>query len=314
MSNNNVFITGGSGTLGKELVAQLYNYVEKITIYSRTESRQEEMRALFPEYPDNKMRYILGDVQDLDHLRRAIPGHDTVIHAAAMKFVDRSEYNAQECLRNNVDGTQNVALACAETRVRHAMFVSSDKACAPVSHYGATKMIGERIWTSANNLSPICQFNCVRYGNVVGSTGSVFKKWDALAKQGKPLQITDARMTRYYWHVSDASLFLIKCLRDSDTHNERGCVYVSKMQSYNMDAIAKRFVDATFEYTGLRCLEKLHEDLISSHESGTCYDCDKYYAILPACHDWINNLPKRGELVPEGFSLKSSDSPRDVLI
>ena len=309
---NNVLIAGGSGTLGHALVKQLYDRCNKITIYSRTESRQEAMRDVFPEYPDNRLRYILGDVLDMDHLRRVIPGHDTVIHAAAMKFIDRSEYNGLECIRNNCDGTRNVAIACAECRVRRAMFVSTDKACAAVSLYGMSKAVGERIWTSANNLSPVCHYNMVRYGNVWGSTGSVRKKWEALVAAGRNIQLTDSRMTRYFWTVEEAASFLLTCLG----HDDRGVVYVSKMQSYRMEALAREAIKGTtsqIEYTGLRCLEKLHEDLISEHESGTCYDLGDYYAIYPAVHDWTNNLSIQGQKVPEGFALKSSDNPKDTL-
>lgn len=304
----NVLITGGSGTLGHALVKQLYDKASRITIYSRTESRQESMREVWPEYPDNRLRYVLGDVQDLDHLRRIIPGHDIVIHAAAMKYIDRAEYNIMECLRNNVDGTRNVALTCAECRVQRAMFVSSDKSTSPVSAYGASKLIGERIWTNANNLSPVCKFNSVRYGNVISSTGSVKKKWEALVAAGRNIQLTDSRMTRYFWSPEQAAQFLLTCL-DQDG---RGNVYVSKMQAYRMEDMAREIIKGTscqIEYTGLRCLEKLHEDLISEHESGTCYDLGDYYCIYPAVHDWINNLSIQGTKVPEGFSLKSSDNP-----
>lgn len=309
---NNLFIAGGSGTLGKELVALLYTQCSRITIYSRTESRQEAMRDLWPEYPDNKLRYILGDIQDLGHLRRIIPGHDTVIHAAAMKFIDRSEYNALECLRNNVDGTRNMALACAESKVKNALFVSSDKACNPVSLYGASKMIGERVWGSANNLSRTCKFNCCRYGNVIGSTGSVFQKWSRMSKAGLPITVTHPDMTRYFWLPAEAAVFAISSLQEAQTHNDRGVVYVSKMQSYHLDKIARSYSD-NIMYTGLRCLEKVHEDLISEHESDSCYDCGSYYAIFPVAHDWINNLPVRGDKVPEGFALRSSDNPLEDL-
>jgi UDP-N-acetylglucosamine 4,6-dehydratase len=265
------------------------------------------MRAVYPEYPDNKMRYILGDIQDYDHLMRVIPGHDTVIHAAAMKYIDRSEYNALECLRNNIDGTRSVALACSQCRVQRAMFVSSDKACDPISLYGMSKGIGERIWTAANNLSPVCRFTSVRYGNVHMSNGSVFHKWRLAKDEGRKIQLTDSRMTRYFWTVKQAAKFLLTCL----ANDNRGCVYVSKMLSYRMEPIARSYGE--IEYTGLRCLEKIHEDLISEHESGTCYDHGDYYCIYPAVHDWINNLPIQGTKVPEGFALKSSDNPKEEL-
>jgi UDP-N-acetylglucosamine 4,6-dehydratase len=306
---NAILIIGGSGTLGHALVEKLYPQCRKIIVYSRTEAKQESMRERWPEYPDNRLRYILGDILDLDHLRVVTKGVDAVIHAAALKYIDRSEYNAIECFRVNCQGTVNVAKACAENNVPKAMFVSTDKACCPISNYGASKLLGERVWISSNNLSPVCKFNCCRYGNVYASNGSVFVKWQRLIDSGLPIQLTDSRMTRFFWEAEDAAGFLLEMLEK----NERGSIYVPKMQSYNMLALAKKMNPIRIDFTGLRCSEKIHEDLISIHESPNTRDCGDYYTVYPFIHDWINNLPIEGQMLPDGFAMSSRDGALEDL-
>lgn len=299
----NLFITGGTGTLGHELVKQLYSKCDRITIYSRDEQKQATMAKEWPEYPDNKIRYILGDVRNYNTLLTAMRRSDTVIHAAAMKHIDKCAYNPVEAINTNIFGTLNVLQACVENNVRHAWFVSTDKACGAISLYGASKAVSEQAWISYNNMG-CTAFNIVRYGNVIGSRGSVFNTWDNLADQGKPLQVTHEKMTRFLWTIGSAAEFLILAMNDGSKNGERGCLYIPKMKRFSLLEIARKRSDMV-EITGLRCPEKIHEDLILSAESTTCYDVGSFYIIYPSLHAWAKSVKPRGIKVPEEFKLTS---------
>ena len=301
----NYFITGGTGSVGKELVRQLSELITvgRIVIFSRNESRQAEMAAEFPEGGEAGVRYFIGDICDYDRLLFAMKGSGIVIHAAAMKHIDKCEYNPTESIKNNVFGTMNVARACSELKVSEALFISTDKACSPISAYGAQKYASERFWIGMNNMSST-RFNLVRYGNVRKSTGSFYHKWKTLVAEGKPLPVTSDKMSRFFWNIESAAFFIINCLVDEKSLSDRGCIYVPKMKSEKLIDIAKSISD-NIEITGLRCPEKLQEELICSFEGNNCYDCGDHYILYPDLHEWVGTIVKRGVKCVEGFSLSS---------
>ena len=199
----NLLITGGSGFIGNEIVKQIYDKYDRIVIYSRSESKQAEMKERFPEYPDNKMRYMVGDVRDVTRLTSAMRGIDHVIHAAALKRVETAEYDPAECLKTNVVGTMNVIEACNSAGIKKCITTSTDKAAAPETLSGSSKLCAERLFVSANNLGK-CRFSICRYANVEGSTGSVVELWHRQHNAGIPLTITDVRMSRM-WIQADVA-------------------------------------------------------------------------------------------------------------
>lgn len=298
------FITGGTGTLGHELTRQLYDIADKIIIYSRDEAKHADMQKEFPEYPDNKMRYIIGDICDEKRLSQAMQGADFVYHTAAMKHIDKCTYNPTEAIRVNVIGTMNVAQACRDNNVKSAWFISTDKACGSISLYGSTKSVGEHMWVGFNNIGHSTKFNVVRYGNVLGSRGSFITTWDKLAADNKPIPITHKDMTRFFWTVEDAVDFLLKCDNDANTFGEKGCIYIPKMDRSSIYEMAKNYCE-NVTITGLRCPEKIHEDLILESESLSCYENDDYYIIYPMQHDWSKDCGTRGAKVNDGFSINS---------
>ena len=295
-----ILLTGGSGYLCREIVREIYPYCSRIVIYSRDEGKHQAMASEFPEYPDNKMRYVLGDIQDTGRLAQAMHGCDSVIHAAAYKMIDKCDQrNIEASINTNIIGTMSVAKACAAAGIERAIFVSSDKACLPISAYGAEKFMGERIFVSWNNFST-CKYAAVRYGNVHSSSKSVFQIWESLAKEGKPINVTHPEMTRYFWTGREAALFCIARLEDM----ERGCVYVPKMKGLSLHVEAKKFL-VPINFTGLRTIEKIHEDLINECETPQTYDRGDYWCIYPFDHEWCGEIKKRGTLVDRYFRARS---------
>lgn len=302
----NYFITGGTGSIGHELVAQLLSKPDshRIVIYSRDEAKQAAMAEEYPEGGASGLRYVVGDINDYDRLVYAMRGASTVIHAAAMKRIDTCEYNPLESLRVNVIGSMNVAKACIECGVTISMFLSTDKACNPCSAYGAQKAAVERFWIGMNNMSPRTLFNVCRYGNVYNSRGSVIQKWKEAAASGEPLKITAPEMTRFFWDIDDAAIFILKRINDGEKSFDRGLIYVPKMQTFNMVDIALA-ISKNIEVIGLRCPEKMNEDLISVVEGASTRDQGNHYIIYPLQHDWCRLIIPRGNNVEEGFSLSS---------
>jgi UDP-N-acetylglucosamine 4,6-dehydratase/5-epimerase len=294
-----ILITGGSGTLGRALAQKLNKDGNTIVIYSRGEGAQQAMAQEMPAGGEQGLRYFLGDVADLPRLLLAIKGCEVVIHCAAQKMIDSCEYNSVESIKTNILGTENVMLACNEAGVKQAMFISSDKACNPVSMYGAQKFIGERLFISGNNYGK-CRFNCVRYGNVIASNKSMFHLWEKQAKEGNPITVTHKDMTRFYWGIDEASDFVIEKLQRED----RGCIYVPKMRGSSIYEIAKGY-SQNIIITGLRCPEKLHEEMVSNVESQHCHDNGEYYIIYPGFHHWNNNIKTFGVKVEKNFKLTS---------
>ncbi len=268
MLTGDILITGGSGTLGHAILtaARRESWRCTFTIYSRSESRQAAMRTRFPE-----ARYILGDVRDTDRLAGVLAGHDTVIHAAAMKRLPECEAQPSECIKTNIVGTLNVARAAVLAGVETAIFISTDKACKAITTYGASKLTGEGIWRA---FAPHGRFVGVRYGNVVASTGSVIPIWRDQAARGDPLTITDRRCTRFWMAPSDA----VKLIERA-AELPSGSIAIPKMSALSIPALADMVAPGTaLLETGLRATEKLHEDLV--HEDEEAVDLvNGYYWI-----------------------------------
>lgn len=270
MLAGSVLITGGTGTLGQAIVkwARSHHQNCTFTIYSRSEHRQAEMRA---QYPD--LRYVLGDVKDYPQLAAAVAGHDIVIHAAAMKRLPECEAQPIECFQTNVQGSINVVRACNVGRVARCVGISTDKACAAITTYGASKRAMEGIF---QNVDPTyTTFNLVRYGNVVSSNGSVIPLWRRQLDQGHPLTLTGAYLTRFWMSTEDAV-----CLINRALSQKAGTVSIPKMGSLSLremvDIIAPGAETCDI---GLRSREKIHEDLVHCDE--TAIDAGRYYTLLP---------------------------------
>lgn len=257
----NILITGGTGTLGHAIAraAAVEGWNCRLTIYSRSELRQAQMRAQYPQH-----RYIIGDVTNYASLYAAMAGHDTVIHAAAMKRIPECEAQPYECIRTNVEGSALVARAAVMANVKLCIGISTDKACRAITAYGASKLMMESIW-QAQPPDGYTRFNLVRYGNVVSSNGSVIPSWRQQHAKGRPLTVTDNRMTRFWMSPSDAVDLIVRASREAP-----GTILVPKMGSLSIREMAEIICPgATFSVTGLRSCEKLHEDLVHTDEPAT---------------------------------------------
>jgi len=271
-----------------------------LVVYSRDEGKQAAMARTFPEGGPDGLRYMLGDVCDTERLTMAMRGITHVIHAAAMKMIDKCEWDAFEATRINVMGTLSVVKACMRTGVHRAIYISTDKAPNSCGVYGATKRLGEEIWTHANTYGPT-EFDCVRYGNVRGSNKSVFQTWKALAATGKTIELTSGTATRFFWDVKDAASFCLRAL-ECDT---RGMIYIPKMQSYKMADMARQFTDKII-ITGYRCPEKDHEILWTDWEHQWVRDLGWAYCLYPMIHPWTINMDMRGQPVQQQVTSENS--------
>lgn len=312
LSNKSILITGGTGSLGKELVKTILKKwpdISRLIIYSRDEQKQFQMAQEFPENKFPAMRYFIGDVRDYDRLKRAFIDVDYVIHAAAMKHVHIAEYNPDECVKTNVGGAQNVIKASLESSVKKVVALSTDKACAPINLYGATKLASDKLFIAANNIKgkQDINFSVVRYGNVMGSNGSVIPFF-LKRRADKFLPITDPNMTRFNISLSGGVDMVLHALE----YAWGGELFVPKIPSYKILDIATA-IDPTCEQriVGIRPGEKIHEEMITSSDSFTTYDLGKYYVILPQIPKWdlkefihhFNALK-----VQEGFKYNSGEN------
>ena len=282
LNGKSILITGGTGSLGKHLTKNIlskFPKVKRLVIYSRDEQKQFEMAQ---EYPHNKypaIRYFIGDVRDFERLKKAFSEIDYVIHAAAMKHVPIAEYNPMECVKTNVLGAENVINACMEMGVKNVVALSTDKAAAPINLYGATKLCSDKLFVAANNIKGKAdiKFSVVRYGNVMGSNGSVIPFFMKKKKDGI-LPITDPNMTRFNISLQGGVDMVLHALETA----WGGEIFVPKIPSYKIVDVATAIgPECKQEVIGIRPGEKVHEEMITSSDSFSTYDLGKYYAILP---------------------------------
>ena len=295
-----VLITGGTGSLGKSLVAYLLKEtkVRRVAILSRDE---QNLRMQFQDDP--RLRWFLGDVRDLDRLKRAFHGVDYVIHAAALKQVDTGEYNPMEFIKTNVLGSQNVIDASIDAGVKRVVALSTDKASSPINLYGATKLTADKLFVAANNYSFTygTTFSVVRYGNVMGSRGSVIPFFQEIAAQGKPLPITDLRMTRFWISIESAVKFVI----DSLEMMTGGELYVPRIPSMKIVELANAVAPGSkLVEIGMRPGEKLHEEMISADDSRRTIVLENRYVVTPVVAEW-GYEPPQGLRMPEGQAYRS---------
>lgn len=317
LNNKTILITGGTGSFGKQFVKTIlrdYPNVKKIIIYSRGELKQFNMKQIYPQDNYPQLRYFIGDVRDAERLKRACEGVDVIIHAAAIKQVDTAEYNPDECIKTNVNGAQNVINAALECGVKDVVALSTDKACAPINLYGATKLTSDKLFVAANNISGSknLKFSVVRYGNVMGSRGSVIPFFiDKRDKGAKELPITDIRMTRFNISLQAGVDLVMYAIG----HHLGGELFIPKIPSYRIVDIATAIAPNLPQVeVGIRPGEKLHEEMITMTDSLNTIDIGQYYAILPSItftgkrkkEDYISHY--NAQLVPDGFHYSSDNN------
>jgi UDP-N-acetylglucosamine 4,6-dehydratase len=296
-----ILLTGGTGSFGKAFLPQVLERLPKaVRIFSRDELKQSELRAAFGH---ENIRYFIGDIRDVDRLRRAADGCDLIVHAAAMKQVDTCEYNPFEAVQTNVHGAENIVNAALDVGVPRTIALSTDKAVNPINLYGATKLCGEKIFVQGNTYAagkPV-RFSCVRYGNVVGSRGSVIPLFMRQRETGV-LTITDVRMTRFFITLAAA----VDLVLSSAEQMVGGEIFIPKIPSVRITELASAIApDARQELTGIRPGEKLHEVLLMSDEARHTIDRGDRYAVLPEFHAWSGAELPVGEPLPDGFMYSS---------
>jgi UDP-N-acetylglucosamine 4,6-dehydratase/5-epimerase len=308
LTNSNILITGGTGSFGHEFIKKTlekYN-PKRLVVFSRDEMKQWHMEKLFHEY--KQIRFFIGDVRDKDRLYRALDGVDFVVHAAATKIVPTAEYNPFECIKTNIIGAMNLIDACIDRNIKRVVALSTDKASSPINLYGATKLASDKLFSASNAYSGEhkTKFANVRYGNVMGSRGSVIPLFISQKKQGV-LSITDKRMTRFMITLEDGVKLVWKAFEDM----EGGETYVKKIPSMKIIDLACAVApDADHQIIGIRPGEKLHEQMISEDDSFYTVEYDEYYKILPVINEWATckKRIKDGVKVKEGFSYTSDNN------
>ena len=310
LNDKSILITGGTGSFGHTFVPMtLARYSpRRLVIFSRDEMKQWEMAKQYIEDP--RVRFFIGDVRDKDRLARALDGIDFVVHAAATKIVPTAEYNPFECVKTNVIGAMNLIDACIDREVQRVVALSTDKASSPANLYGATKLTSDKLFVAGNSYSGAhnTRFGVVRYGNVMGSRGSVIPFFLSIADKGM-LPITDARMTRFMITLEQGVELVWHALEDM----VGGEIYVKRIPSMKVTDIARACSpDAEHKIIGIRPGEKLHEQMIGIEDSPYTYEYQEHFKILPAIHNWSNdsNRIKKGKKVPENF-IYASDSNTD---
>jgi UDP-N-acetylglucosamine 4,6-dehydratase/5-epimerase len=309
LNGQKILITGGTGSFGKAFVKNVLNKypdVKKICIYSRDELKQYEMQQEYPEKRYPQLRFFIGDVRDKERLKRACEGIDVLVHAAALKHVPIAEYNPFECINTNVMGAENVIHAALDCGIKKVVALSTDKACAPINLYGASKLCSDKLFIAANNMkgSRELALSVVRYGNVLGSRGSVVpfflnKRFDGV------LPITHESMTRFNISLEEGVEMVLYAIEKA----WGGELFVPKIPSYRILDVAKAIApSAKMEVVGVRPGEKIHEEMISETDSSNTFDCGKYFVINP-CNtqfdlaEWVKHFG--ATKVPEGFNYNS---------
>jgi UDP-N-acetylglucosamine 4,6-dehydratase len=312
LSNKSILITGGTGSFGKAFVHTVlsrYPDVKRLVIYSRDELKQFEMQQLLPPSKYPQLRYFIGDIRDQARLTRALEGIDIVVHAAALKQVPTAEYNPFECIKTNVLGAQNLIEACLDTKVQRVVALSTDKAAAPINLYGATKLCSDKLFVAGNNIkgSRDLRFSVVRYGNVMGSRGSVIPFFAEKRATGV-LPITDPQMTRFNISLQEG----VDMVLWSIEHAWGGEILVPKIPSYRITDVASAVApEAEQKIVGIRPGEKIHEEMITASDSPNTVDLGAYYAILPSGAEYgIDDYCARmnATRVKPGFSYDSGSN------
>jgi UDP-N-acetylglucosamine 4,6-dehydratase len=307
-TDKTVLVTGGTGSFGKKFIRIILDEYQpaKLIVYSRDELKQHEMRVAGFDHPS--LRYFIGDVRDLPRLRRAMQEIDIVVHAAALKQVPACEYNPMEAVKTNILGTANVVDAAIDARVEKVLFLSTDKAVTPVNLYGASKLTAEKLVVASNAYAGDMQtrLSCVRYGNVVGSRGSVVPIFIRQRENGNKLTITDERMTRFWLSLEQGVRFVISNIE----RMHGGEVFVPKIPSTKIIDLARAIApEAEIDIVGIRPGEKLHEMLISRDESRSTVDLSDRFVVEPTGHLWFrHDWSKEGSRVPDGFKYTSDNN------
>lgn len=300
---SSILVTGGTGSFGSRFIPMVLDTYDpvRLVIYSRDEMKQWEMAKSYTDDP--RVRFFLGDVRDKERLYRAMDGIDYVVHAAALKIITIAEYNPFEYIKTNINGSMNVIDACLDTGVKKCIALSTDKASSPVNLYGATKLASEKLFVAGNSYSgeSKCRFSIVRYGNVMGSRGSVIPYFLSL-ENGAELPITDTRMTRFMIQLEQAIDLVFHAFSDMSG----GEIYIRKVPSMNIVDIAKACVpQSKHKIIGIRPGEKLNEQLVGEDESPFTYEFEDYFKILPSIDAFASCADNNGEIVPNGFKYTS---------
>lgn len=315
LNNKVVLITGGTGSFGKkfvEVILRDYPQVKKIIIFSRGELKQYDMQQKYPRHQYPQLRFFIGDVRDYERVKMACEGVDVIIHAAAIKQVDTAEYNPDECIKTNVNGAQNVIKAALSCGVKDVVALSTDKACAPINLYGATKLTSDKLFTAANNIrgSKDVRFSVVRYGNVMGSRGSVIPFFIKKVRDGAEfLPITDMRMTRFNISLEEGVDMVMYALKN----HLGGEIFIPKIPSYKISDVGSAIApNMPQKEIGIRPGEKLHEEMITTTDALDTIDLGKYYVIMPSVsfnhtrEDYMKHY--NALLVPFGFHYSSDNN------
>lgn len=306
LSRSSILVTGGTGSFGKAFIEHALSNLDpkRIVIFSRDELKQYEARQKFKDDP--RLRWFIGDIRDQHRLIRAMHNIDYVVHAAALKQVDTAEYNPFEYVQTNIIGTQNVIEAAIDTGVKKVVALSTDKASSPINLYGATKLAADKLCQSANHYAAgyETRFSVVRYGNVMGSRGSVVPFWKQLAIDGREIPITDSRMTRFWITLPQAVKFVV----ESFDLMHGGEVFVPRIPSMKILDLAEAVAPGVKTHEiGIRPGEKLHEEMIAADDSRRTISLSDRYVILPTVAEW-GYEPLSGDSVADGFAYRSDSN------
>ncbi len=308
LNNKKIFITGGTGSFGKAFVymtLKKYN-PKKITIYSRDESKQWDMQQEYKK--SKKIEFIIGDIRDYTNLNNSMKGADYVVHAAATKIVPTAETNPFECIKTNINGSMNIINASINNNVKKVVALSTDKACNPINLYGATKLAADKLFVSGNlkNNKESTKFSIVRYGNVIGSRGSVIPYFKSVVNKFPKVPITDLRMTRFIISLKECVEFVWM----SFDKMYGGEIFVKKIPSIKIldiaNAVSKR--QDNYKLIGIRSGEKLHEEMISIEDAYLTYEFKGFYKIIPSILDKkiLTLMCRNGKKVKKDFSYRSN--------
>lgn len=312
LNGKKILVTGGTGSFGKkfvEMAFKKYPDIARMVIYSRDELKQFEMAQLYPRDKYPNIRFFIGDVRDGQRLKRACEGIDIIVHAAALKHVPIAEYNPMECIQTNVMGAENVVNAALDCGVKNVVALSTDKAAAPINLYGATKLCSDKLFIAANNVKGHrdLKFSVVRYGNVLGSRGSVVPFFLEKRKTGT-LPITDQSMTRFNITLEEGVDMVLYAIENA----WGGELFVPKIPSYRILDVAQAVApNCQTQHVGIRPGEKIHEEMITETDALNTFDCGKYYVINPTVPTWSLEEWKmkfKAKSVPIGFKYSSGSN------